>query len=103
MEAAPRELPPWLQRQNGAASTSYSASYDLSEDTKDSHDVKSLGPEESKAAMEVIQVWIIISFFPLRYIYLCDMCLYENWTDASKDQKVLGLNMRLGLHLSRGY
>ena len=56
VDAAPRELPPWLQRQEGQpanASTSYSVSQEMSEDTKDFNDIKSLGPEESKAAVEV--------------------------------------------------
>lgn len=60
-EAAPRELPPWLQRQAGVsqstqpplASTSYSVSQEVSEDTKDFTDIKSAGPEDSKTAVEV--------------------------------------------------
>ena len=54
-ELAPRELPPWLQRkdQGQLASTSYSVSQELSDDHKDSTDVKSLAPEDSKAALEV--------------------------------------------------
>lgn len=52
-ELAPRELPPWLQRKDQVASTSYSVSQEMSEDTKDFTDVKSLGPEDSKAAVEV--------------------------------------------------
>lgn len=54
-ELAPRELPPWLQRKDQApiASTSYSVSQEMSEDTKDFTDIKSLGPEDSKAAVEV--------------------------------------------------
>ena len=57
-ELAPRELPPWLQRkdQTQVASTSYSVSQEMSEDNKDFTDIKSLGPEDSKAAIEASSV-----------------------------------------------
>ena len=62
-ETAPRELPPWLQRQQGLASTSYSASQEISEDTKEFIDIKSTSPEDVKALSEVC--------FYISRLYLC--------------------------------
>lgn len=51
-DAAPRELPPWLQRQNGVQGTPASAS--LSQEVSgEFKDIKSASPEDEKKTEEV--------------------------------------------------